>query len=133
MKKLLIINIILFLITIIAFFICPQRVESSKFLTTKVEIEGLLTALELFALDYKRYPSAMEGLEALLNAPNHETTGRDSYIDFLRKDSWGKPYNYLAPDDNYYKPRIYSNGPNGIDEKGEFDDIVSWEKEYTCE
>jgi general secretion pathway protein G len=58
-----------------------------------------MQALKLYRLDNQRYPSAEQGLQALVAQP---TTGPaplnwKPYIDKLPNDPWGKPYQYMNP------------------------------------
>jgi general secretion pathway protein G len=44
-------------------------------------------------------------------------------------DPWGRPYNYEWPNrrvKHATKPAIWSNGPNGVNENGDGDDIRNW-------
>ena len=44
-------------------------------------------------------------------------------------DLWGHPYVYIPSPSHGAEFAIYSLGPNGVDEKGEGDDIASWRLE----
>jgi hypothetical protein len=64
----------------------------------------------------------------------HITNGRDflagdvrSLLDCLY-DGWGHPLHYRSPSTRYRDSfDIYSDGPNGLDECGNGDDIVNWD------
>lgn len=91
--------------------------------TAKVQIGNLESALKMYVVDMKIYPSTDEGLELLLSAPEDERLARKwagPYIDGneLPLDPWGNEFEYEfdaadgegdAPD----FPRIISAGPDG--------------------
>jgi general secretion pathway protein G len=65
----------------------------------KTDVNNLMQALKLYRLDNQRYPTAEQGLQALLARP---ATGPvppnwKSYLDKLPNDPWGRPYQYLNP------------------------------------
>jgi general secretion pathway protein G len=76
-------------------------------------------------VDMGRYPSASEGLEALVKAPPGATAWRGPYIEDedLPADPWGKPYLY-EPSSTGARPRVFSLGadaaPGG---EGENEDV----------
>ena len=49
--------------------------------------------------DNQRFPTAEQGLQALVTKPSTEPvpTNWKSYLDKLPTDPWGKPYQYLNP------------------------------------
>ena len=65
--------------------------------SAKVQMEGLRTAMNLFMLDMGRYPTAEEGLQALIDRPEDNTDRwRGPYLDKNTAivDPWGEPYGY---------------------------------------
>ena len=52
-----------------------------------------------------------------LNAQSNELSGLGEFV-----DPWGVPYRMLVD----CVARVYSCGPNRVDEHGEGDDIASW-------
>jgi general secretion pathway protein G len=66
------------------------------------DIAQLESGLELFRIDFGRYPSMQEGLAALVAPPAREagpTAQRGaSYLrGALPNDPWGRPYSYVTP------------------------------------
>jgi general secretion pathway protein G len=54
--------------------------------------------LERFNIHLDRYPTSEEGLKVLMEAPaDAEQKWRGPYIDILRPDPWGNPYQYRNP------------------------------------
>jgi general secretion pathway protein G len=76
-----------------------DRADDARSTAAKTDIANLTQALKLYKLDHQRYPSADQGLQALIAKP---TTGQipstwRPYLDKLPLDPWGKPYIYLNP------------------------------------
>ena len=67
--------------------------------TTKLQVEQIAAALDLFLLDVGRYPTTDEGITALVDAQLGIQNWRGPY---LRKqeiplDPWGNEYHYRYP------------------------------------
>ena len=80
--------VVLLIIGVLAALIVPN-----------VLANNLMQALKLYKLDNQRFPTAEQGLQALLTKP---TTGPipgnwKSYLDKLPNDPWGRPYLYVNP------------------------------------
>jgi general secretion pathway protein G len=58
-----------------------------------------MQALKLYKLDNQRYPSADQGLQALVSKPSVGAIPGNwkSYLEKLPNDPWGRPYQYLNP------------------------------------
>lgn len=67
----------------------------------KSDIAALQQALEMFRIDYARYPTAQEGLEGLVTPPAGEAglpaPRTQGYIRALPKDPWGRDYIFANP------------------------------------
>ena len=65
----------------------------------QTDVSNLMQALKLYRLDNQRYPSAEQGLQALLVKPATVPVPNNwkTYLDQLPKDPWGTPYVYLNP------------------------------------
>ncbi len=72
---------------------------SSRSKTAQVQIESLVTSLELFHIDVGRYPSTTEGLEALVKPVGTMAGWKGPYLtkSTVPLDPWGKAYVYEAP------------------------------------
>jgi len=114
---------------VVSIFLTPE-VDKYGYLLhkTKNDVSALNQAIELYKLDNHRYPSENEGLIALLK--NEKSNTDLNYIKRLPPDSWGSAYIYKLTKKGF---KVYSSGPNKIDEGGLGDDVVSWKKEYRCE
>ena len=94
--------VVLVIIGVLGALIVPnliERADDARVTAAKTDVNNLMQALKLYKLDNQRYPSAEQGLDALLKKP---TTGAippnwKSYVDKLPADPWGRPYQYLNP------------------------------------
>ncbi len=88
--------------------------EKAKANATKIEMGQMLQSLDLFKLEIGRYPSAQEGLDALIKNPGSLPNWSGPY---LRKDNikdpWGNDYKYSSPGPNNTPFEIKSLGADG--------------------
>ncbi len=94
--------VVLLIIGVLAVLIVPNvldRADDARVTAAKTDIANLTQALKLYRLDNLRYPSALQGLQALLTKPTVAPAPINwrSYVDQLPKDPWGNPYIYLNP------------------------------------
>lgn len=88
--------IVIVIIGVLGALIVPNfmdRPDQAKQTAAKTDISALVNALKMYKLDNHRYPTAEQGLSALVNPP----AGRKPYIEKLPNDPWGNPYQYLNP------------------------------------
>jgi general secretion pathway protein G len=72
-------------------------VGKSEVQVARAQIESLDKALDQFRLDMRRYPSAEEGLEALVAKPGNAAGWNGPYLKkSLPSDPWGRAYVYRA-------------------------------------
>lgn len=99
------------------------RSEEARMTRAKADLSGSLSlALDLFDQDVGRYPTADEGLKALVDDAGIPGWKGPYLKGGLRADPWGQPYHY-EPDPQ--RPRQYllrSAGPDG--QLNSEDDIV---------
>jgi len=87
--------------------------------------ETARTGLAAYRLDTGNYPSAGEGLEALVQKPAGEEDWRGPYLDDIPEDPWGNPYQYQFPGTRSNKGYdVWSYGPDATN--GTSDDIGNW-------
>ncbi len=91
------------------------------------DLSTLESALDMYRLDNVNYPTAEQGLEALVRAPEAAPQPRQypegGYIRRLPKDPWGEAYQYRLPG-KHGRVDMYSAGPDRqIDTD---DDIGTW-------
>lgn len=92
----------------------------------KSQVGLFASPLNQFHLDMNRYPTAEQGLDALVTAPSDGgTKWKGPYMESIPEDPWGQKYQYKAPGDhNTQTFDIWSNGPDGS--SGTEDDIGNW-------
>ncbi|MEM7544354.1 MAG: type II secretion system major pseudopilin GspG [Pseudomonadota bacterium] len=88
--------------------------ERGKAKIAEIQIEQLQQGLDLYRLDMRRYPTTVEGLQALLQRPGAES-GRWSgpYLDKVSGviDPWDNPYAYRSDAAGAYE--LMSLGADG--------------------
>ena len=94
--------VVLVIIGVLAALIVPNvlnRADDARATAAKTDVNNLMQALKLYKLDNQRYPTAEQGLQALLTKPTVAPIPPNwkSYLDQLPNDPWGKPYAYLNP------------------------------------
>ena len=94
--------VVLVIIGVLAALIVPNvldRADDARATAAKTDVNNLMQALKLYRLDNQRYPTAEQGLQALLAKPNTGPIPSNwkSYLDKLPNDPWGRPYQYLNP------------------------------------
>ena len=94
--------VVLAIIGILASLVVPNilgRADDARMTAAKTDVGNLMQALKLYKLDNQRFPTAEQGLQALVTKSSTEPvpTNWKSYLDKLPTDPWGKPYQYLNP------------------------------------
>ena len=94
--------VVLVIIGVLAALIVPNvldRADDARVTAAKTDINNLVQALKLYKLDNQRYPTAGQGLQALLTKPTAGPIPSNwkHYLDKLPSDPWGQPYQYLNP------------------------------------
>lgn len=110
-----------------------DRVKDAKVNQAKVQIRNLEGALQQFKLDYGRFPTTSQGLEALLHPPAKGTkvgyASRGSYLEKTEVplDPWGHAYIYISPGQNGPDYDLKSLGADSLEGGEGYDaDLVSW-------
>ena len=105
------------------------RADDARVTAARTDVNNLMQALKLYKLDNLRYPSAEQGLQALVAKPTVGVIPPNwrPYLDKLPSDPWGHPYQFANPG---LKGEIdvYSFGADGVvgGEKNNAD-IGSWQ------
>ena len=124
--------VVLLIIGVLAALIVPNvldRADDAKTMAAKTDVRNVLQALKLYRLDNQRYPSAEQGLRALVLQPTAGPAPLNwkPYIDKLPNDPWGKPYQYMNPGLKG-EVDILSLGADGqVGGEGKNADIGSWQ------
>jgi general secretion pathway protein G len=124
--------VVLVIIGVLAALIVPNvldRAEDARATAAKTDVNNLMQALKLYKLDNQRYPTAEQGLQALLVKPGTGPIPPNwkSYVDKLPNDPWGRPYQYLNPGIKG-EIDVMSFGADGLPGgEGKNADIGSWD------
>ena len=95
--------------------------SESRIITMELlQLRDMHTVIQLYKDDFKELPRTPEQLY------------ERGFLKVQPRDRWGRSYVYsLTKGDAGYV--LYSMGKDGIDQKGEGDDVVGPEKRYTCD
>ena len=94
--------VVLAIIGVLAALIVPNvlgRADDARVTAARTDVGNLMQALKLYKLDNQRYPSAEQGLNALILKPTTEPVPGNwkPYLDKLPNDPWGRAYQYMNP------------------------------------
>lgn len=96
------IMVVVVIIGVLAALVVPGvlgRADDARITAARTDVAGLMQALKLYKLDNQRFPTAEQGLEALVQKPTASPIPNNwkSYVEKLPNDPWGKPYQYANP------------------------------------
>jgi len=94
--------VVLVIIGVLAALIVPNvldRADDARVTAARTDITNIMQALKLYRLDNQRYPTAEQGLQALIAKPTSGPVPGNwkLYLEKLPNDPWGRPYQYLNP------------------------------------
>ncbi|MEB0110213.1 type II secretion system major pseudopilin GspG [Variovorax sp. RTB1] len=94
--------VVLVIIGVLAALIVPnviERADDARVTAAKTDVNNLMQALKLYRLDNQRYPTAEQGLQALLVRPTAGPAAPNwkPYVEKLPNDPWGRSYQYMNP------------------------------------
>jgi len=124
--------VVLVVIGILAALIVPnviERADDARVTAAHTDVNNLMQALKLYKLDNQTYPSAEQGLDALVHKPTTAPIPPNwkPYVDKLPADPWGRPYQYLNPG-IHGEVDVFSFGADGKPGgEGKDADIGSWQ------
>ncbi|MEM6626135.1 MAG: type II secretion system major pseudopilin GspG [Pseudomonadota bacterium] len=105
--------VVLTILGLIAAAISPQvigRLDSSKVRAARLQLETISASFDSFFIDVGRYPTAEEGVDALLIEPANAPGWAGPYVRSIRNitDPWGEKYLYQITNDG--RTRILTLG-----------------------
>jgi len=125
--------LVVIIIGILAAMVMPRmagRTEQARVAAARADIEAnISSALDLYELDNGAYPTAEEGLNALLTKSATAPNWKGPYLKKKPQDPWGNPYVYNSPGTHNSDYDLYSYGRNGAEGGG--DDVTNWEEPKT--
>ena len=93
--------VVIVIIGLLAGYVAPRyfsQVGRSEIQVARAQIDSLEKALDQYRLDLRRYPSAEEGLGALVAQPASVSGWNGPYLKkAVPNDPWGRPFVYRVP------------------------------------
>ena len=76
-----------------------ERADDARVTAARTDVNNIMQALKLYKLDNQRYPTAEQGLQALIAKPTAGPVPPNwkPYLEKLPNDPWGRSYQYLNP------------------------------------
>ena len=125
--------VVLVILGLLAGLVGPRvlnQLGGAKAKTAAVQIRDLEQAADLFRLDVGRYPSATEGLAALVSRPESAPGWNGPYLrgKTLPSDPWGNTYRYAVPGTHGDIDILTYGADNAPGGDGENADIGNWQQ-----
>ncbi|MEY8689468.1 MAG: type II secretion system major pseudopilin GspG [Leptothrix sp. (in: b-proteobacteria)] len=122
--------VVMVIIGLLAAYVGPKyfsQIGKSEVKNSRVQIAGLMKALEQYRIDVGGFPSTEQGTQALVIKPANVTKWDGPYLDKgVPADPWGRPYLYKSPGE-HAEVEITSLGRDGKPGGDGIDaDITSW-------
>ena len=96
--------VVIVILGILAALVVPrvlERPDEARVVAAKQDIAVIGQALKLYRLDNQRYPTAEQGLGALVAKPELQPVPANwkpgGYLERLPRDPWGNAYVYVNP------------------------------------
>src|SRR3546814_3320384 len=95
--------VVLAILALLAGFAGPRVMSylgGAKVQSAKIQMQSMATAMDLFLLDMGRYPTAEEGVAALIEPAGEDAKNwKGPYLDKKSAviDPWGEPYRFRRP------------------------------------
>src|SRR5690348_9643075 len=93
--------VVIVIIGLLAGYVAPRyfsQVGKSEVQVARAQIDSLEKALDQYRLDVRHYPSAEQGLDALVARPQGENGWSGPYLKkAVPLDPWGRAYVYRVP------------------------------------
>ncbi|AOT06746.1 type II secretion system major pseudopilin GspG [Pseudoalteromonas luteoviolacea] len=125
--------VVLVIIGMILSIVAPNIMgnqEQAAIDKASLDITQIESAMKIYKLQNKRYPTTEQGLEALVEKTTIDPVPKrfpdGGFINELPLDPWDNPYQLVSPGE-IGKIDIFSMGPDG--EVGTEDDIGNWRDE----
>ena len=95
--------VVLVIIGVLAALIVPNvlnKADDARVVAARADVGNLMQALKMYKLDNQRFPTAEQGLDALVHKPSTGPAPMNwhgPYLEKLPNDPWGNPYQYANP------------------------------------
>ena len=123
--------VVLAIMGLLAAIVGPQVIRylgSSRSQTAGVQVKNIAAALELYRVDAGGYPTAEQGLSALVTAPPGTPAWNGPYLAQAAglTDPWGQPYRLRAPG-QHGEVDVFTLGSDKLEGgTGEARDVGNW-------
>ncbi|MEE9250389.1 MAG: type II secretion system major pseudopilin GspG [Alphaproteobacteria bacterium] len=123
--------VVLVILGLLATFAAPRVIKylsGAKVDAAAAQLQNIAATLDLYRLEVGHYPSAEQGLEALVTQPPGVDSWNGPYIKKWEMliDPWGDPYHYRFPGE-HGDFDLFSLGADGAEGgEGEDQDITDW-------
>jgi general secretion pathway protein G len=123
--------VVIAILALLAAIATPQVMKHlgrAKTQTAKIEINNIGSALDLYRIDLGRYPSAEEGLAALLAKPAGVEAWKGPYLKKKNSlsDPWGYAYIYRIPGQHGDYDLLSYGADKAEGGSGEAEDVTNW-------
>lgn len=110
--------VVLVIIGLISAIVVPQtlgQMDRAKVRAARLKMESVAAALEMYSADLARYPTADEGLAALIEPPEGVADWAGPYLSdsALTRDPWGHAVVYAPPATAGERFKLTSYGADG--------------------
>jgi general secretion pathway protein G len=110
------IMVVVFILGLLVTLVAPRiigRTDEARVTKAKADIKAIEEAMNMFKLDNGFYPSAAEGIGALVQAPPRaKRFNPDGYLSKVPTDPWGNEYLYQSDGRNIV---VVSLGADGVE------------------
>jgi general secretion pathway protein G len=110
------IMVVVFILGLLVTLVAPRiigRTDEARVTKAKADIKAIEEAMNMFKLDNGFYPSAAEGIGALVQAPPRaKRFNPDGYLSKVPTDPWGNEYLYQSDGRNII---VVSLGADGVE------------------
>ena len=119
--------VVLVILGLLVGLVAPRAIEylsRAKLDVARIQIDNLATGLDLYRLDVGRYPTAEEGLSALVARPAGAKHWNGPYLDGISVpvDPWDRTFTYRIPGSEGRPYDLITLGADGA-EGGEGEDV----------
>lgn len=122
--------VVMVIIGLLAGYVGPRffsQIGKSEVNAARAQIDAFEKALDQYRLDVGRYPSAEQGLEALVTAPSGEPRWAGPYLRrAIPLDPWGQPYQYRYPGEHGEYDLLSFGADGQPGGEGPAADITNW-------
>lgn len=127
--------IVMAIIGLLAALVAPKvmgHLDKAKVDSTTAQLTKIQTSMDMFRLDFGRYPTAEEGLSILWTKPDKKELAakwkRDGYLGKKPQDGWKHDFEYKVPGPNSKDYDVISLGADGkTGGEGADADISIWD------